>query len=262
MEVTGKSKILFVLAHPIGHVRASHVFNTHFNKTGKNAAAVPLHVHPDDLAQVTQSIRKIGNVSGFGVTIPHKIAIIPLLDAVTDAAEEIGAVNFVRREESGRLVGDNLDGPGFIEGLRSNGIEPKGMSVLMLGAGGAGRAVGFGLAKAGARSLWIANRDTAKAAALATDIQFAYPDCSLHSGPDHGNHFDLIVNTTSLGMDEQDELPLDLTEISSDTIISDIIVNPPMTRWLELAQAKGCRIINGVPMLDAQMVLACKHMGI
>lgn len=262
MEITGKSKILFVLAHPVGHVRASHVFNTYFSKTSKNAAAVPLHIHPDDLTQVIDAIRKLGNVSGFGVTIPHKIAIIPLLDEVTDAARKIGAVNFVRREESGRLVGDNIDGPGFIEGLLNNNIEPKDMTVLMMGAGGAGRAVGFALARAGVRALWITNRDPNKAAALVTDIQSAYPDCELQSGPHPGTQFDLIVNTTSLGMAEEDELPIDLIDVSPDTIVSDIIVNPPMTHLLELAQAKGCRIINGVPMLDAQMVLACKHMGI
>lgn len=262
MEVNGKSKILFILAHPVGHVRASHVFNAYFSKTGKNAAAVPLHVHPDDLVQIIDAIRKLGNVSGFGVTIPHKIAIIPILDEVTDAAQEIGAVNFVRREESGRLVGDNIDGPGFIEGLRNNNIDPKDRSVLMLGAGGAGRAVGFALAKAGVRSLWVTNRNQAKAAALVEDIQSAYPDCTFQSGPDHGKQFNLIVNTTSLGMADDDELPIDLLDVSPDTIVSDIIVNPPMTRLLQLAQAKGCRIINGVPMLDAQMVLACKHMGI
>lgn len=262
MEVTGKSKVLFILAHPVGHVRASHVFNSYFRKTGKNAAAIPLHVRPEDLMQVIDAIRKMGNVSGFGVTIPHKIAIIPFLDEVTDAAREIGAVNFVRREENGRLVGDNIDGPGFIEGLRNNNIEPKDMTVLMLGAGGAGRAVGFALAKAGVQSLWITNRDQNKAASLVTDIQSAYPDCKLKSGPHHGTVFELIVNTTSLGMAEEDELPIDLIDVLSDTVVSDIIVNPPMTRLLQLAQAKGCRIINGVPMLNAQMALACKHMGI
>ncbi|MBC2887097.1 shikimate dehydrogenase [Ochrobactrum sp. CM-21-5] len=262
MEITGKSRILFVLAHPIGHVRASHVFNSHFAATGKDAAAVPLHVHPDDLQQVVDAIRKMKNVSGFGVTIPHKIEIIRYLDETTETAKQIGAVNFVRREESGHLVGDNIDGAGFIDGLRRNDIEPKGMSVLMIGAGGAGRAVGFALAQSGVRSIWITNRDRDKAAALANVIHMAYPECKTNHGIDHGLHFDLIVNTTSLGMSGEDAPPISLDSLSPDTIVSDIIVNPPKTQLLEIAETKGCKIVNGVPMLDAQMILASKHMRI
>ncbi|WP_378942333.1 shikimate dehydrogenase family protein [Mesorhizobium sp. ANAO-SY3R2] len=249
---------MFVLAHPVGHVRASAVMNAHFESIGKNVAVSPLHVAPEDLGAVLGAIRKMRNVIGFGVTIPHKIEVIKHLDEVTATARDVGAANFVRREESGRLVGDNIDGAGFVAGLARNGVSPAGKSILQIGAGGAGRAVAFALAAAGARELHIANRDSAKAQALAEAVSKAHPGCTTVSGPFDVRRLDIIVNTTSVGMKETDPLPVEIDGIGPDTVVADVIMTPPVTPLIARAAAMGCKSIGGKIMLDEQMKLVEK----
>ncbi|WP_412180087.1 shikimate dehydrogenase family protein, partial [Variovorax paradoxus] len=151
MRITGRTGIMLMLADPVAHVVGSLRLNDRFAAEGLDIAVSPLHVAPADLATVIDALRRMRNVLGFGVTIPHKIAVLPLLDATTPRAARIGAVNFVRRDAEGRLTGDNLDGRGFVDGLAGQGITLQGRRVLQLGAGGAGRAVAFGIAEAGAR---------------------------------------------------------------------------------------------------------------
>lgn len=255
MEITGKSRIMFVLADPVDHVRASAVLNAYFAGIGEDVATSPLHVRSGDLSVVVDAIRCMANVVGFGVTIPHKVAIIALLDEITPNARLIGAVNFVRRERDGRLVGDNMDAPGFIAGLHSHRCTAVGKRVLQLGAGGAGRATALAIAQAGAAELWIANRDEAKARALADAVQAVYPGTKVRAGSARAETFDLIVNTTPLGMKVGDALPIDISGISRSTVVYDIIVYPPVTRLMEIAQGRGAVTIGGKAMLDEQMAL-------
>lgn len=174
MRITGRTGIMLMLADPVAHVVGSLRLNDRFAAEGLDIAVSPLHVGPADLATVIDALRRMRNVLGFGVTIPHKIAVLPLLDATTPRAARIGAVNFVRRDAEGRLTGDNLDGRGFVDGLAGQGIALRGRRVLQLGAGGAGRAVAFGIAEAGARELVIHNRTNERAEALAADVAAAY----------------------------------------------------------------------------------------
>lgn len=262
MEITGKSRIIFVLADPVGHVRASAVLNEYFRSLGVDVVASPLHVAPDDLAQVIDAIRRMRNVAGFGVTIPHKVAVLPLLDGVAPRARSIGAVNFVRREADGRLCGDNLDAPGFMAGLERNNIAVKGRKVLQVGAGGAGRAVAFGLAEGGVAELRIINRDEGKARSLADAVAQHHPTVRLVVGPAPAEESDLVVNTTSLGMKPDDPLPIDVDRVGPASVVSDIIVNPPVTPLLRKAAARGAKVLGGKDMLDEQMALAAHFMGL
>lgn len=255
MEITGQTKVMFVLAHPIGHVRATAVLNAHFQSIGRNVAASPLHVAPEDLETVIGAIRKMRNVLGFGTTIPHKIAVMRHLDELTPNARNVGAVNFTRRDEDGRLIGHNTDGLGFVAGLMANGVDPAGKRVLQIGAGGAGRAVAFALAEAGAGALRIMNRDAGKAAELARGIAALYPHCSATAGPAKAEDFDLVVNTTSVGMKEDDPLSVDLDRVGPATVVADVIMSPPVTRLLAKAAERGCKTIGGKAMLDEQMGL-------
>lgn len=262
MEITGKSRIIFVLADPVDHVRASAVLNEYFRSLNFDVAASPLHVAPGDLAQVVDAIRRMRNVAGFGVTIPHKVAVLPHLESITPRARLIGAVNFVKREADGRLYGDNLDAPGFMAGLERNNIPVQGRKVLQAGAGGAGRAVAFALADAGVAELRIVNRDEAKAHSLADAVAQHHPSVRLAVGPASAAEFDLVVNTTSLGMKPDDPLPIDVDGVGQASVVGDIIVNPPMTPLLRKAAAKGAKVLGGKAMLDEQMVLVARFMGL
>lgn len=262
MRITGKTGIMFVLAHPVGHVRASDVLNRYFEAQGLDFATSALEVAPEALGTVLDGIRAMGNVAGFGVTIPHKIAVIRHLDAITEEARRCGAVNFVRREADGSLLGTNLDGAGFVTGLRAAGIEPAGKNILQLGAGGAGRAVAFALAAAGAGALTILNRDEAKAWELVRAVAAAFPKLEVRTESSPQETLDVLVNTTSLGMKPDDPLPCDPELIARAQVVCDIVMNPPETKLLAVASRSGRSVVPGRAMLDAQMELVAKFLKI
>ncbi len=174
-QITGKTKIMFILGDPVAHIRGTALLNEHFSRIGLDAAASPLHVAPADLGTIVGAIRKMRNVAGFGVTLPHKIEVLRYLDVTTERAAQVGAVNFVRRAADGGLTGDNVDGIGFVAGLARNGIAVQGQRVLQIGAGGAGRAIAFALAEAGAGEILIANRSLEKARLLAEAVRPPFP---------------------------------------------------------------------------------------
>jgi shikimate dehydrogenase len=262
LRITGKTKIMFMLGDPVAHIVGSALFNDHFRTHGIDAAVSPLHVAPGDLAQVVGTIRLLRNVAGFGVTIPHKIAVLPLLDHRSVRAEHVGAVNFVRREADGRLTGDNVDGIGFVSGLLRNGVTVAGARVLQAGAGGAGRAVAFALAEAGAASLNIVNRSADKAASLAAAVQAAYPDCRCQAGAISAADADIVVNTTSVGMKPGDPLPLDLAGLKPPTTVAEVIMTPEITPILARAVEQRCAIVRGREMLLDQIVSVCRFMAL
>jgi shikimate dehydrogenase len=259
-HVTGKTRIMFILGDPIAHVVGTALFNAHLRERGIDAAAFPLHVVPADLGMMLEAIRRMRNVTGFGVTIPHKIAVLDLLDEVTDRARHVGAVNFVRRDDSGRLVGDNIDGVGFVAGLVRQGPAPQGLRVLQVGAGGAGRAIAFALAEAGVAELRIANRSADKARELAEAVQAASPSCRVSAGEADPRGCDLVVNTTSLGLHEGDPLPVSLEGLAPGATVAEVVMTPEVTPLLAEAERRGLATLRGKAMLADQIRLACGFM--
>ena len=153
---SGKTHLYAILAHPVAHVRASEFFGPIIQAEKRDAFVVPLHVLPDDLAGTVPVLQRIGNLKGLIITIPHKEAMAGLCDELGPNAELAGAVNTVRFEPDGRLAGDMFDGVGLVNGARAHGIEPRGARILLVGAGGAGRAIAIALADEGAAAITIA----------------------------------------------------------------------------------------------------------
>ncbi len=258
-RITGRTKILFILGDPVEHIRGSAMLNDFFAEQGVDAAVSPLHVKPGDLKDALALIRKLDNIAGFGVTIPHKIAVSHLLDDVGARGRQISAINFVRREPGGRLHGDNVDGLGFVEGLRHNGIEPRGM---ISGAGGAGRAIAFALAEAGVRALRITNRTADRARDLANAVSAAYPACEALAADDDPSACDLVVNATSLGMAAGDALPVAVERLERRTVVAEAVMTPEITALLAAAAQRGCPIVKGRDMMQAQMQAARELVGL
>jgi shikimate dehydrogenase len=264
MQITGLTKVMLMFADPVRHVRGSVVLNTAFEELGLDAAIVPIHVLPPDLPALFAAVRLMQNVAGLGITIPHKINALALVDAATPAAQRVGAVNFIRREADGRLVGTNVDGTGFLAGLAANGVQVRGRHGLILGAGGVGRAIGFALADAGIASLRIANRDSGKARALAADIAAAVPSCAVSAVPASVDlrGVELLVNATSLGMHSGEALPIDPVGLAAGAVVAEVVVHPAMTPLLQAAQAAGHRVVQGVEMLKPQPRLVAEFFGL
>lgn len=265
MRITGRTRIMFILGDPVDHIVGTDILNRFFAEQGHDVAVSPLQIARGDLAEALSMLRRIRNVAGFGVTIPHKIAALSLVDDLTEAARDIGAVNFVRRNEGGTLTGHNVDGAGFVEGLDRHGFAPSGAKVLVVGAGGVGRAISFAVARAGATRLVVANRTVSAADDLAAAINAAVPGlraepASTAALPPLGE-FDLVVNATALGMKQDDPLPFDPAGLSPETTVAEVVMSPAETRVLVAAKANGCRIVPGAAMMAGQPALVARFLG-
>lgn len=260
-EISGHTRVYAILADPVHHVLTPQKLNVLMRERGHDGVMVPVHVAADDLARVVAGLKGMRSLGGFVVTVPHKTAIVSLCDEVSRQARLVGAVNCVRREADGRLIGEILDGLGFVAGLRREGFEPSGRRVLLLGAGGAANAVAFALAEAGIASLAIANRTRAKSQDLARRLVHAFPELRVDLDGADPADCDIVVNGTSLGLAEGDPLPVDASRLSPHQIVAEVIMQPRITALLAAAQAKGCRIHYGLPMLECQLEMMSDFMG-
>ncbi|MFS8039109.1 shikimate dehydrogenase family protein [Xanthobacter sp. AM11] len=255
VEITGTTRLYGILADPIHHVKTPQMLNAFMAQEGIDGVTVPMHVGADDLAALMAGLKHMKNLGGLIVTVPHKTAVLDLCDEVTDSARRIGAVNTIRRTADGRLIGEMLDGKGFVGGLIAGGIAPEGRSAYLAGAGGAANAIAFALAQAGVSRLTIANRTRAKAEDLADRLKDAFPGLQVDIGsPDPSGH-DIVVNATSLGLRDGDPLPLDADRLAPEQIVAEIIMQPEQTALLKAAAARGCRVHFGKPMLACQREL-------
>jgi len=259
--ITGHTKIFAIIADPIAQVRTPEVFNAYCAAKGIDGILVPVHVGADGLDAVIAGFRQMKNLGGFIVTVPHKTAVAALCDELGTAGELVGAVNAVRRESDGRLIGNMFDGVGFIAGLKSQGYDPEGKKALLLGAGGAAGAIALALAEAKVSSLTIANRTPGKAQNIADRVQKHYPELSIHLGAPDPQGYDLIINATSLGMKGSDPLPLDARLLTPAMMVAEIIMKPETTALLAAAKMQGCSIHYGRHMLDEQIRLMADFVG-
>lgn len=261
--LTGKTKVLGLLGWPVGHSVSPAMQNAALASLGLDYVYVPFNVAPADLAQAVRGLAVLG-VRGANVTIPHKEAVLPLVERLTPEAQAVGAVNTLVREKGG-WVGHNTDGEGFLEALREEAnFALEGKRLLLLGAGGAARAVAFAAAGAGVSLLLIANRTPARAHTLAEALARRFP-CRVRAIPlERGSlaaalaETDVLVNTLPLGMYPQVEAmpPLPPEALEPPLLVCDLIYNPRPTKLLSLAASRGCRTLDGLPMLVAQGALA------
>lgn len=263
MKITGKTKIIGIFGDPIEHSLSPLMHNQAFQVLDLDYTYVPFNVKKNDLRDAIASIVKLGLV-GINVTIPHKEAVISLLDEVSTDAKLIGAVNTIVND-NGKLVGYNTDGAGFYQSLvRVIGEKPRDKKILILGTGGASRAVAFQLALEDAGELILTNRNFEKADKLAEEvtnntkakvdtIEFTTANMELIVP-----QADIIINTTPIGMYPNiNKIPIiDTKLINPKTIVSDLIYNPHKTLLLRQAEEKGALVVPGIGMLLYQGVLA------
>jgi shikimate dehydrogenase len=258
MKITGKTAVYGIIGHPVKHSLSPLMQTEAFKEAGIDAVYVPFEVEPENLEEAVSGLRAL-SVKGFNITVPHKERVAQLLDFLTEDAEVLGAVNTVKNE-NGELTGYNTDAEGFLRSLVEEGVELSGKRVLMFGAGGAARAVGYALLKGGVKFLNIVNRNFSRAKAVAELLGkrgnvLVYPlkestvEVLLKDA-------DVIVNTTSVGMKEDDPPLFDYSKIPEGITVVDIIYNPPETPLLKAAKEKGCKTVNGLGMLVHQGAVA------
>lgn len=239
-----------------------------FRDMGLNWRYLTLEVKPDDLAAAVAGARAFG-FQGFNCTIPHKVAVIEHLDGLGESAALMGAVNCVVNRD-GKLIGENTDGKGFVSSFKEID-DPAGKSLVMLGAGGAARAIGVEMALAGVSKITIVNRSRERGAELEALLKEKLPGAVSHPVeisfvPLDGDYIlpedtDILVNATSIGLfpDVDAKLPINTDSIRPETIVADVIPNPPKTRLVRDATGRGCRVIDGLSMLVGQGVIGIEY---
>jgi shikimate dehydrogenase len=255
---TVTTKLVILLGNPLGHSVSPAMHNRVFEKLGLDYCYMPVQVSAENLREVFTGLTRM-NVVGFNVTIPHKIRIMEYLDALDPLAATIGAVNTVC-VTGGKTTGYNTDGEGFIRSLEEVAkLSIRDKRIVLLGCGGAARAIAMTLAFRGAKKIFICNRTVEKAEALAAEINGKIRNCTEALDPiqrplaDVIKNCDILVNSTNLGMHpREEELPLAPELLADHLVVADIVYNPLMTRLLKTAEAKGCRIVQGLGMLIYQ----------
>lgn len=220
-----------------------------------------LEVSPEKLVDAVRGLRAMG-FRGGNLTIPHKVAVIPLLDRLSPAAAMMGAVNCLIREGND-LVGENTDGKGFVESLKGL-VDPTGKKVVLLGAGGAARAVGIETALAGAAQFTVVNRSPERGETLAKLIQ-EKTNVPTTFAPWSGDYMppgdtDVLINCTSIGLnDPEGRVPVDFAAVPTSCVVADVVFNPAETQFLKSAKARGCKTLDGLGMLVNQGAIAFKR---
>ncbi|MCR0985600.1 shikimate dehydrogenase family protein [Roseomonas populi] len=260
MAMNGETRLLPILGDPVRQVRAPLVWNGLFQVNGVNAACLPVHVAPADLAGLVTAMRGIRNLIGLIVTVPHKPAASVLAARLLPRAARVGAVNVLRPEEDGSWTGDMLDGEGFVRGLRRAGQPPEGRRALILGAGGVGAAIASSLAGAGVAAIGIADQDPARAAALARKLEGAGIETGVVDPAARG--FDLLVNATPLGLHAEDPLPFDTAQLVPGTIVGDVVMGHTASRLVTLAQEAGCFAQAGTVLMEEQLPAMAEFFGL
>jgi len=249
MLIDGNTELIAHLGWPTHSFKAPMIYNPYFESIGANAVVVPMGCRPEAFGDVLRSVFRLENVRGALITMPHKVAVVGLLDEVSPGAQVAGACNAVRRDGDGRLVGDMFDGEGFVRGLRRKGLALQGARSLVVGCGGVGSAIAASLAEAGVGDIALFDVDPAAAQSLAQRLQAHYPRVAVTTGSNDPAAMDLVVNATPLGMNPGDPLPVDVARLRTDTFVGEVVMKSEMTAFLAEARARGCRIQVGTDML-------------
>ena len=229
---------------------------------GLDARYLNCEVEPEALGDAVRGARAMG-WAGFNCSIPHKVSVIQHLDGLADSASVIGAVNCVVRRDGG-YIGENTDGQGFLAALRTV-VDPAGKSLVVFGAGGAARAVAVESALAGAAAITIVNRDRTRGAelvALLAERTPARAELVVWDGTHRvSGETEIVVNATSVGLapDLDASLDLDPDSLLPNMVVADVIGNPPRTRLIRDAEARGCTVLDGLGMLVNQGAIGIRH---
>jgi shikimate dehydrogenase len=253
-------EIVAVFGQPVAGNPSQYIMEKAFAHAGLDWRYLTLEVPAEKLPDAIRGLRGMG-FRGCNLTIPHKVAVIPLLDGTSEAAGLMGAVNCINRVGD-KLIGENTDGKGFVQSLRGV-IDPQGKKIVMLGAGGAARAMAVEVGLAGAAEITIVNRTPERGQELAHLLSERVKVASRYV-PWEGNYevppeTDVLINATSLGLGDADlKLPLDIKTLRPELVVADVMFNPPHTRLLRDAQAAGCTTLDGLGMLVNQAVIGFK----
>lgn len=267
-ELNFKQELVGCYGFPVAENPTQAMIEPAFRDMGLDWRYLTLEVKPDDLAAAVAGARAFG-FQGFNCTIPHKVEVIQHLDGLGESAALMGAVNCVVNRD-GQLIGENTDGKGFVSSFKEL-ADPAGKSMVLLGAGGAARAIGVEMALAGVKSITLVNRSQSRGQELYELFTGKLNEAvggglSVDFVPWEGCYnipvdTDIVVNATSIGLfpDVDAIVPINIDSLDASMVVADVIPNPPKTHLVNDATAKGCQVIDGLGMLVAQGVIGIEY---
>ena len=260
--INGNTELIAHIGYPTHTFKSPMIYNPYFNEAGINAVVVPMGCKPENYGALLKSVFMLENIRGALITMPHKVSTVGLIDEVTATVRVAGACNAVKRLADGRLVGDMFDGAGFVRGVQRKGFDLSAKRALVVGTGGVGSAIAASLAGAGVAAISLFDVNSACCEALAQRLQDNYPHIEVRTGSNDPAGHDLVVNATPLGMNEGDALPLDVSRLSPETFVGEVVMRAETTAFLAAAQARGCRTQVGTDMLYEQIPAYLEFFGL
>jgi shikimate dehydrogenase len=252
-NITGATRLYAIVGDPIAQVRSPEVFTARFAAENVDAVMIPVHVPADRFDEIAPALLSLGNLDGVLVTIPFKARIARHASRLGPAAQCIGAVNALRREADGTWTGDMFDGVGFVRGAQRKGERVQDRRVVLFGAGGAGSAIAYALADAGAQSITIVDIVATKAEQLAATLSRTFPGCSIAAASRMPEKIDLVVNASPVGMRPDDGLPAPIGALGAATLVGDVVIAPQPTALIRHAMQCGCHFVDGRDMHGGQV---------
>jgi len=259
--IRGTTTLIAHIGYPTESFKAPMIYNPYFEQQGIDAIVMPMGVKGEDYPQFLASLKKLTNLRGALITMPHKVTTVSLVDEVTPTAKIAGACNAILLRPDGSLLGDMFDGAGFVRGVERKGMQLGGASALVVGCGGVGSAIAASLAAAGVAKIGLFDANAAAADGLADRLRRHYPKLEVSTGSNDPAGYALVVNATPMGMNEGDPLPVDVNRIAPGAMVGEVVMKQEMTAFLRAAQARGCRFQVGTDMLFEQIPAYLEFFG-
>ncbi len=248
--LSGETRLFPIIGDPIIFAKSPQRLTSGFDARGHNGICVPMQVPDGSLEGVIRGLTRTSNVDGLLITMPHKFSAFSYCATSSERAKLLGVVSVMRRNADGSWHGDMLDGLAFVKAQKDEGAEPDGARVLLVGAGGAGSAIGIALLEAGVRELVVHDREESRVANLLGLLSGLGRGRAI-SGPPDPTGCDMVCNATPLGMAAGDPLPIVTNLLTASMFVGDVIAGHGVTPLLQAAQALGCKTANGVQMVEA-----------
>lgn len=255
--LSGETRVIAIIGDPIAQVKSPAGVTQALLDQGRNALVVPFHIKSADLNQLMQGISLVRNFDGVIATVPHKFSAYKYCASASERAHFLGAANVLRRNNDGSWHGDMLDGPAFVNGIRSAGCQPQGQRALLVGAGGAGCAIALELLEADVAELAVHDEDTQRRDTLLARLQARF-EGRVRAGSSDPTGFTLVVNATPVGMQACDPYPVQVDKFTAAMFVGDVITSPAVTPMIEAARHAGCATQVGGGMFSANQEMMLK----
>ncbi len=247
--ISGTTTLVAHLGYPTFAFKSPSIYNPWFEKKAIDAVVVPMGVRAENYPAFFRSLFTLTNVRGALVTMPHKVTTMELVDELSPTAVVAGAANAVLLREDGTLLGDQFDGTGFVRGVLRKGFALQGTKALVVGNGGVGSPIAASLAAEGVAEMGLFDPNIAASESLAQRLTAQYPRLRVAIGSKDPAGYDLVVNATPLGMNDDDPLPMDVDRIAPTAFVGEVVMKQEITPFLRAAREKGCRVQVGKDML-------------